>query len=147
MAELADAIVATARATLEATIEHINTHPTWRARVVYGDTDSVFVHLPGRTREQAFAVGSEMAVAVTARNPAPVKLKFEKVSCSYSSSLFPILVTFLIQIVLLSGRLPGDHACMLVIVPPCQQGEPFEPAACLNHSCCAFDCLFVRVLC
>lgn len=79
MAELADAIVATARATLEATIQLINDHPTWRARVVYGDTDSVFVHLPGRTREQAFAVGSEMAATVTARNPSPVKLKFEKV--------------------------------------------------------------------
>jgi DNA polymerase zeta len=79
MAELADAIVATARATLESTIDYVNSHPTWAARVVYGDTDSIFVHLPGRTREQAFQVGTEMAKAVTARNPSPVKLKFEKV--------------------------------------------------------------------
>jgi DNA polymerase zeta len=79
LAELADAIVGTARATLEATIEFINAHPTWRARVVYGDTDSVFVHLPGRTRTQAFEVGAQMAEAVTARNPSPIKLKFEKV--------------------------------------------------------------------
>eukprot|EP00892_Ulva_mutabilis_P005116 jgi/Ulvmu1/2977/UM015_0017.1 len=79
MAELADAIVGTARATLEATIDFINSHAAWRARVVYGDTDSVFVHLPGRTREEAFRVGSEIAKAITARNPSPIKLKFEKV--------------------------------------------------------------------
>lgn len=79
MAELADAIVGTARATLEATIDFINSSAEWRARVVYGDTDSVFVHLPGRTREEAFRVGAAIARAVTARNPAPVKLKFEKV--------------------------------------------------------------------
>lgn len=80
MAELADAIVGTARATLETTIDQINSSAEWRARVVYGDTDSVFVHLPGRTREEAFRVGADIARAVTARNPAPVKLKFEKVS-------------------------------------------------------------------
>ena len=78
----------------------------WRAQVVYGDTDSIFVHLPGRSREQAFQVaavqprrsaspltaartgarlrrraqiGREIADAVTAANPPPVLLKFEKV--------------------------------------------------------------------
>lgn len=91
MAELADAIVATARATLEATIDHINTHPTWRARVVYGDTDSVFVRAEGRTRAQAFALGAEIAAAITARNPAPIKLKFEKVCTpAFLRSLVPL---------------------------------------------------------
>jgi DNA polymerase zeta len=78
-AELADAIVATARATLEAAISFINSHAQWNARVVYGDTDSMFVLLPGRTKESAFRIGAEMAEAVTALNPSPVKLKFEKV--------------------------------------------------------------------
>lgn len=36
-------------------------------------------YMPGKTREQAFRVGHEIADAVTALNPAPVKLKFEKV--------------------------------------------------------------------
>lgn len=47
--------------------------------MVYGDTDSMFVLLPGRSREEAFRIGAEMAVAVTAANPPPVTLKFEKV--------------------------------------------------------------------
>ena len=41
--------------------------------------DSLFVHLPGRTREQAFAIGDEIAAQVTLSNPDPVTLKFEKV--------------------------------------------------------------------
>ncbi len=51
----------------------------WRARVVYGDTDSLFVLLPGRSREEAFRVGAEIAAAATAANLPPVTLKMEKV--------------------------------------------------------------------
>lgn len=36
--ELGDAIVQTARQTLENTIRVIENHPTWNAKVVYGDT-------------------------------------------------------------------------------------------------------------
>lgn len=57
----------------------IESNPAWSATVVYGDTDSLFVHLPGRTKEQAFRIGQEMADSVTAVNPKPVKLQFEKV--------------------------------------------------------------------
>ncbi len=39
-----------ARETLENAIRQVEAHPRWRARVVYGDTDSLFVHLPGVTR-------------------------------------------------------------------------------------------------
>jgi DNA polymerase zeta len=46
--------------------------------VLYGDTDSMFVHLPGRSRAQAFRIGAEIAAAVTAANPKPVKLQLEK---------------------------------------------------------------------
>lgn len=53
--------------------------PKWGAQVVYGDTDSIFVLLPGKSREEAFTVGEEIADAVTAANPPPVKLKFEKI--------------------------------------------------------------------
>lgn len=51
----------------------------WRSRVIYGDTDSMFVLVPGRTREDAFRIGAEIADAVTAANPHPVKLKLEKI--------------------------------------------------------------------
>lgn len=39
----------------------------------------MFVLLKGATKEQSFKIGQEIAEAVTATNPRPVKLKFEKV--------------------------------------------------------------------
>jgi DNA polymerase zeta len=36
-------------------------------------------YLLGKTKEQAFAIGNEIAAAITVQNPAPIKLKFEKV--------------------------------------------------------------------
>ncbi|KAF9076289.1 hypothetical protein BDP27DRAFT_1389695 [Rhodocollybia butyracea] len=77
--EIADSIVQSGRETLEKAITLINETKKWGAEVVYGDTDSVFIYLQGKTREQAFRIGYEIADAVTALNPAPVKLKFEKV--------------------------------------------------------------------
>ncbi|KAM3581203.1 DNA polymerase zeta [Umbelopsis sp. WA50703] len=77
--EIADSIVQTGRETLERAIEVINKTEKWKAHVVYGDTDSVFVHLPGRTRDQAFDIGNDIADTITRMNPVPVKLKFEKV--------------------------------------------------------------------
>lgn len=38
----------------------------------------MFVMLPGRSREEAFRIGAEIAAAVTAANPPPVLLKLEK---------------------------------------------------------------------
>ncbi|KAF7730556.1 DNA polymerase zeta [Apophysomyces ossiformis] len=77
--EIADSIVETGRKTLEKAIKVIEQTEKWGAKVVYGDTDSVFVYLPGKTRDEAFAIGDEIAATVTKMNPAPVKLKFEKV--------------------------------------------------------------------
>jgi DNA polymerase zeta len=78
-AEIADAIVSAARATLERAIERVEGNPKWRAKVVYGDTDSLFVLLEGRTKEEAFKLGKEMADDVTRSNPSPVRLQMEKV--------------------------------------------------------------------
>ncbi|OIW30669.1 hypothetical protein CONLIGDRAFT_630624 [Coniochaeta ligniaria NRRL 30616] len=77
--EIADSIVQTGRETLERAIAYIHSVDCWDAEVVYGDTDSLFVHLKGRTREQAFKLGDEIAKAITDLNPRPIKLKFEKV--------------------------------------------------------------------
>ncbi|CAK7222280.1 DNA polymerase zeta [Sporothrix curviconia] len=77
--EVADSIVQTGRQTLDKAIALIHSVQRWGAEVVYGDTDSLFIHLPGRTREEAFKLGAEMAEAVTATNAHPVRLKFEKV--------------------------------------------------------------------
>ncbi|KAF2659320.1 hypothetical protein K491DRAFT_712839 [Lophiostoma macrostomum CBS 122681] len=77
--EIADSIVQTGRETLEKALALIHSVERWGAEVVYGDTDSLFVYLKGRTRDQAFAIGEEIAAAVTNTNPRPIKLKFEKV--------------------------------------------------------------------
>ncbi|XP_073483194.1 DNA polymerase zeta catalytic subunit isoform X1 [Aquarana catesbeiana] len=77
--EVGDSIVHKARETLERAIKLVNSTKKWGARVVYGDTDSMFVLLKGATKEQSFKIGQEIAEAVTATNPKPVKLKFEKV--------------------------------------------------------------------
>ncbi|KAK2064956.1 DNA polymerase family B [Colletotrichum caudatum] len=77
--EIADSIVQTGRETLERAIAFIHSQDQWGAEVVYGDTDSLFVYLKGRTKDQAFDVGNEIVKAITDMNPRPIKLKFEKV--------------------------------------------------------------------
>lgn len=77
--EIADSIVQTGRETLEKAIAMIHSVEKWGAEVVYGDTDSLFVYLKGRTRDEAFDIGNEIAKTITDMNPRPVKLKFEKV--------------------------------------------------------------------
>ncbi|KAL7424032.1 DNA polymerase zeta [Cryptotrichosporon argae] len=77
--EIADSIVQTGRETLEKAQELIQSRRDWDAQVVYGDTDSLFIALPGRSKEQAFKIGHHIADTITALNPKPVKLKFEKV--------------------------------------------------------------------
>jgi DNA polymerase zeta len=77
--EVGDSVVSKGREALERAIRTIEEHPAWGARVVYGDTDSVFVLLPGRSKLEAFDIGEEMARVVTQDNPKPMKLKFEKV--------------------------------------------------------------------
>jgi DNA polymerase zeta len=45
------------RVTLENAIHLVEHHPEWGAHVVYGDTDSMFVALPGRSRADAHRIG------------------------------------------------------------------------------------------
>ncbi|XP_047315790.1 DNA polymerase zeta catalytic subunit isoform X1 [Impatiens glandulifera] len=78
-AELADSIVQCGRRTLEFAISFVNANDKWKARVIYGDTDSMFVLLKGRSVEEAFEIGNQIASAVSALNPNPVTLKMEKV--------------------------------------------------------------------
>ena len=76
---IADAIVQTGRDILQRTIDMVNHHPTWGARVVYGDTDSLFVEVKGRSLAGAFAVGREIARTATDGVPHPMELELEKV--------------------------------------------------------------------
>ncbi|XP_022897924.1 DNA polymerase zeta catalytic subunit isoform X3 [Olea europaea var. sylvestris] len=78
-AELADSIVQCGRRTLENAISFISKCDKWNARVIYGDTDSIFVLLKGRSVKEAFTIGQEMASSITEMNPYPITLKMEKV--------------------------------------------------------------------
>ncbi|XP_053670865.1 DNA polymerase zeta catalytic subunit [Anopheles nili] len=77
--EIGDSVVAKGRETLERAIKLVEETERWGAKVVYGDTDSLFVLCPGRTKEAAFKIGEEIAESVTKDNPPPIKLKLEKV--------------------------------------------------------------------
>lgn len=77
--EVGDSVVSKGRETLERAIKTVESNPKWGCKVVYGDTDSMFVLVPGRTRQDAFRIGAEIAEMVTKENPYPVKLKLEKV--------------------------------------------------------------------
>eukprot|EP01062_Namystynia_karyoxenos_P041988 TRINITY_DN3065_c0_g1_i1.p1 TRINITY_DN3065_c0_g1~~TRINITY_DN3065_c0_g1_i1.p1 ORF type:complete len:1589 (+),score=451.64 TRINITY_DN3065_c0_g1_i1:73-4767(+) len=77
--DIADSIVLMAKETLEATIRMVDTTSEWGAKVVYGDTDSLFVCVPGATLERAFEVGRAVVAKVAEANPEPVRLKLEKV--------------------------------------------------------------------
>lgn len=76
--DIADAIVATGREILTKSIDMIQLSGVG-AKVVYGDTDSLFVYLPGKSREESFKIGETLANQVSSQFPNPVKLKFEKV--------------------------------------------------------------------
>ncbi|GBP39440.1 DNA polymerase zeta catalytic subunit [Eumeta japonica] len=77
--EVGDSVVAKGRETLERAVKMVENNPQWHVKVVYGDTDSIFVLVPGGTRAEAFEIGQQIADAVTADNPSPVALKLEKV--------------------------------------------------------------------
>ncbi|KAF9417793.1 hypothetical protein HW555_005207 [Spodoptera exigua] len=77
--EVGDSVVSKGRETLERAIKMVQDSTQWNVKVIYGDTDSMFVLVPGGTRAEAFEIGQQIADAVTADNPSPVALKLEKV--------------------------------------------------------------------
>ncbi|KAF4671222.1 DNA polymerase zeta catalytic subunit [Perkinsus chesapeaki] len=77
--ELADAIVLTARRTLQ---QAMSIAEDMGATVLYGDTDSMFIRPPSESCgsvEAAFEFGGRLADCVTSVNPWPIKLQLEKV--------------------------------------------------------------------
>ena len=82
---VADSIVECGRRTLSNAINLANTwgrdeKGRWfGAEVIYGDTDSLFIRLRGRSVAEAFEFGELFCKTVTASNPPPIHLKLEKV--------------------------------------------------------------------
>jgi len=48
-------------------------------KVIYAQTDSVFVHFPAASTEEAIGLGQAAAELVTAGLPSPIELKYERV--------------------------------------------------------------------
>ncbi|CCH60643.1 hypothetical protein TBLA_0D01350 [Henningerozyma blattae CBS 6284] len=79
---VADSVVETGREVLRSAIALIGESENvkrWGARVVYGDTDSLFVHLPGKTHSDGFRIAKEIVDSINACNRAPIQIKLEKV--------------------------------------------------------------------
>lgn len=78
--EIADSVVGLGRTTVESCIKLINSREQQEGtKVIYGDTDSLFIQCQGATIERAFKIGQELAAEITKLNPFPMELKFEKV--------------------------------------------------------------------
>ena len=79
---IADSIVSMGKHTLERAMDGAEELlQRYNARVVYGDTDSLFLHLPGVSIKSANRIGLECADKLSEHDPHPMKLKFEKVYC------------------------------------------------------------------
>lgn len=77
--DISASVITLGRGTLESAMRIVNSNEKWDARVVYGDTDSLMVAVPGRTLEAAFTIGNEIVEAVNRVNPRPVLLVLEGV--------------------------------------------------------------------
>jgi DNA polymerase zeta len=79
--EVGDTIVRVARHTLENSIKHIETNRAkyGGCRVVYGDTDSIFVLFEKSSKPEAFEWAYKIVDDISDMNVKPMKLKFEKI--------------------------------------------------------------------
>lgn len=78
--EVGDSIVRVARQALENSIKYIqSSQKIYGGRVVYGDTDSVFVLFEGMKKSDAFKNSYKIVEDITNMNIKPIKLKFEKI--------------------------------------------------------------------
>ena len=79
--EIGDTIVSLGKTIVLSSTKFIEENPKWNAKVIYGDTDSMFVSIANASVKEAIKIGNEMAEEITKRNPEPIKLQFEKVYC------------------------------------------------------------------
>ena len=79
--EISDSILSMGRQMLRTAIDYIENKTPYELKVVYGDTDSVFISVKNKTKEEAIEIGKKLAEEITKLNPEPIKLQFEKVYC------------------------------------------------------------------
>ena len=79
--EISDSILSMGRQMLKTAIDYIENKTEYDLKVVYGDTDSLFISVNNRSKEEAIEIGKKLAEEITKLNPEPIKLQFEKVYC------------------------------------------------------------------
>ena len=79
--EISDSILSMGRQMLKTSIDYIENKTPYDLKVVYGDTDSLFISVNNKTKEEAIKIGKKLAEEITKLNPEPIKLQFEKVYC------------------------------------------------------------------
>ena len=113
---VADSIVECGRRTLSNAINLANAwgkvaNGRWHgAEVIYGDTDSLFIRLRGRSVQEAFEFGEALCNAVTASNPPPVHLKLEKVYQGSIMQTVRLQVLSVAQLAIILANYSRSHA-------------------------------------
>ena len=79
--EISDSILSMGRQMLKTSTEYIENKTPYELKVVYGDTDSLFISVKNKTKEEAIEIGKKLSEEITKLNPEPIKLQFEKVYC------------------------------------------------------------------
>ena len=79
--DIGDTIVSLGRKIVNSSINYIENESNINCKVIYSDTDSMFISLYNKSPEEAILIGKKIANEITKRNPEPIKLQFEKVYC------------------------------------------------------------------
>ena len=78
---ISDSILSLGRQMLKTAIDYIENKKPYELKVVYGDTDSLFISVKNKSIEESIDIGKKLAEEITKLNPEPIKLQFEKVYC------------------------------------------------------------------
>ena len=78
---ISDSILSLGRQMLKTAIDYIENKTPYELKVVYGDTDSLFISVKNKNIKESIEIGKKLAEEITKLNPEPIKLQFEKVYC------------------------------------------------------------------
>jgi DNA polymerase zeta len=74
--DIADSVVELSKYSLKKSIDYLNNHPVYKGKVIYGDTDSIFFHLPTHKISDTFEIGKQLALEITKMFPYPMEMKY-----------------------------------------------------------------------